>query len=125
MGEKGSLLSQGQKQLVSLARAILSKPDIVIMDEATSSIDSLTEELIQKGTKSLLKNSTGFIIAHRLSTIKSANKILYIDSGKIVEQGTHRELLLQKERYYKLYTRQFREDREKEYNIREKLVFNQ
>jgi ATP-binding cassette subfamily B protein len=119
VGEKGALLSQGQKQLVSLARAILSKPDIVIMDEATSSIDSLTEELIQKGMKSLLKNSTGFIIAHRLSTIKNANRILYIENGKIVEKGTHRELLLQKGKYYNLYTRQFREEREKEYNIRE------
>lgn len=114
VGEKGSLLSQGQKQLVSLARAILSKPDIVIMDEATSSIDSLTEELIQKGMKSLLLKSTGFVIAHRLSTIKNASRILYIDKGRIVEKGTHRELLLQKGRYYNLYTRQFKEEREKE-----------
>ncbi|MHA1729110.1 MAG: ABC transporter ATP-binding protein [Promethearchaeota archaeon] len=107
VGEKGSLLSQGQKQLVSLARAILSRPSIVIMDEATSSIDSLTEELIQKGMKSLLKDSTSFVIAHRLSTIRSTDRILYIDNGKIVESGTHRELLLQKGRYYNLYTRQF------------------
>lgn len=117
VGEEGVLLSQGQKQLISLARAILVNPDIVIMDEATSSVDSITEELIQKGMKSLLKDSTSFVIAHRLSTIRNADRILYIKDGEILESGTHKELLNAKEHYYALFTRQFREEREKELHI--------
>jgi ATP-binding cassette subfamily B protein len=117
VGEEGVLLSQGQKQLISLARAILVKPDIVIMDEATSSVDSITEELIQRGMQSLLKDSTSFIIAHRLSTIRNADRILFIKDGEIEEAGTHKELLNTKGLYYALFTRQFREEREKELHI--------
>ncbi len=117
VGEEGTLLSVGQKQLISLARAILAKPDIIIMDEATSSIDTLTEELIQKGMKSLLKGCTGFVIAHRLSTIKNADRILVIGGGKIRESGSHAELLTQKGHYYNLYTRQFRRQREEALHI--------
>ncbi|MHA2036621.1 MAG: ABC transporter ATP-binding protein [Promethearchaeota archaeon] len=117
VGEGGVLLSQGQKQLISLARALLVKPEIVIMDEATSSVDSVTEKLIQKGTESLLKNSTSFVIAHRLSTIRNADRILFIKDGEIKEAGTHKELLSTKGLYYYLFTRQFREEREKELHI--------
>ncbi len=108
VGEGGVLLSVGQKQLISLARAILANPEIFIMDEATSSVDTLTEMLIQKGMETLMKGRTSFIIAHRLSTIKKADRILVIEEGKIAEMGTHRELLLKKGKYYQLYTRQFR-----------------
>ncbi|MHA2283993.1 MAG: ABC transporter ATP-binding protein [Promethearchaeota archaeon] len=117
VGEGGVLLSQGQKQLISLARALVVKPDIVIMDEATSSVDSITEKLIQKGTQSLLKESTSFVIAHRLSTIQNADRILFIKEGVIKEAGTHKELLTAKGLYYNLFTRQFREEREKEMHI--------
>jgi ATP-binding cassette subfamily B protein len=108
VGEGGSLLSVGQKQLVSLARAILVKPEIFIMDEATSSVDTLTEALIQQGMEMLMQNSTSFVIAHRLSTIKRANRILVIEDGQIAEIGTHAELLRKRGKYYQLYTRQFR-----------------
>lgn len=111
-GEGGVLLSFGQKQLISLARAILAKPEIIIMDEATSSIDTITESLIQKGIEALLKDSTAFIIAHRLSTIKNADRILYIENGEIQEMGSHRGLLKLKGLYYKLYTSQFRAEME-------------
>jgi ATP-binding cassette subfamily B protein len=114
VGEGGVLLSVGQKQLISLARAILAKPDIFIMDEATSSVDTLTEALIQKGMETLLKDCTSFVIAHRLSTIRRADRILVIENGGISEMGTHAELLRQKGHYYRLYTRQFREEREQE-----------
>jgi len=107
VGEGGVLLSVGQKQLISIARAILAKPSIIIMDEATSSIDTLTEEMIQRGIDALLKNSTSFIIAHRLSTIRRADRILVIENGRIKEQGTHKELLSKKGHYYKIYTTQF------------------
>lgn len=109
VGEGGVLLSTGQKQLISLARAILSKPDIFIMDEATSSVDTLTEALIQQGMEALMKQSTTFVIAHRLSTIRRADRILVLQDGRIEELGTHRELLRQRGHYYRLYTRQFRE----------------
>ena len=115
VGESGNHLSVGQKQLVSLARAVLKDPEIFIMDEATSSIDTMTENLIQQGMDKIMEGRTSFIIAHRLSTIRGSDRILVIDDGKIIESGTHRELLAQRGRYYNLYTRQFREDKENEY----------
>ena len=108
VGESGVLLSTGQKQLISLARAVLAQPDIFIMDEATSSVDTLTESLIQQGMEALMKQATSFVIAHRLSTIRRADRILVLQDGRIVELGTHRELLRQRGHYYRLYTRQFR-----------------
>lgn len=116
VGEGGNLLSVGQKQLLSLARAVLANPEIFVMDEATSSVDTLTETLIQKGMHRLLESSTSFIIAHRLSTIKKADRILVIENGKIAEMGSHSELLKQKGKYYQLYTRQFRNQLEAAYN---------
>ncbi|MCJ7823737.1 MAG: ABC transporter ATP-binding protein/permease, partial [Anaerolineales bacterium] len=114
VGEGGILLSVGQKQLVSLARALLADPEIFIMDEATSSIDTLTEARIQQGMAALTKERTSFIIAHRLSTIKRADRILVIENGKIIEMGTHGKLLEKKGYYYKLYTEQFRRQLEQE-----------
>jgi len=102
-GEGGNRLSAGQKQLISLARAIVADPQILIMDEATSSVDTETEQQIQKGMDSLLNGRIGFIIAHRLSTIRQADHILFIDEGRIVEQGTHRELMVEGGRYHALY----------------------
>ena len=115
VGEGGNLLSVGQKQLISLARAVLREPDIFIMDEATSSVDTITESLIQKGMENLMENRTSFIIAHRLSTIRKADRILYIKDGKIAEMGTHQELLRKKGLYYRLYTQQFRQDMAQEF----------
>jgi ATP-binding cassette subfamily B protein len=117
VGEAGSLLSTGQKQLISLARAVLADPQIFIMDEATSSVDTLTEALIQRGMEQLMKNRTSFIIAHRLSTIRRADRILVIENGQIAEMGTHAELLHQRGKYYRLYTQQFRFEQEQEYGI--------
>lgn len=108
VGEGGNLLSVGQKQLISLARAVLARPEIFIMDEATSSVDTLTEALIQKGMETLMQGRTSFVIAHRLSTIKRANRILVIEDGRIAEIGTHAELLHKRGKYYQLYTKQFR-----------------
>lgn len=110
VGEGGILLSTGQKQLISFARVILADPKVFILDEATSSIDTETEQLIQSATTTVLKNRTSFIVAHRLSTIKNADRILVIRDGKITESGTHRELLKLKGYYYNLYTTQFREE---------------
>jgi ATP-binding cassette subfamily B protein len=107
VGEGGSLLSVGQKQLISLARAVLAQPEIFIMDEATSAVDTLTEALIQRGMEQLMSGRTSVIIAHRLSTIKRANRILVIADGRIVEMGTHRQLLYAQGHYYELYTQQF------------------
>lgn len=107
VGEGGSKLSLGQRQLLSFARAILANPKILILDEATSSIDTKTEVLIQKVTNKLLEGRTSFIVAHRLSTIINADLILVIKDGKIVEQGTHKELLLLGKEYYNLYKAQF------------------
>ena len=117
VGEAGNLLSTGQKQLISLARAVLANPEIFIMDEATSSVDTLTEALIQKGMENLMIGRTSFVIAHRLSTIKRADRILVIENGRIAEMGTHAELLQQRGHYYRLYTRQFRHEMGKEYNL--------
>ena len=114
VGEGGNLLSVGQKQLISLARAVLAEPDLFIMDEATSSVDTITESLIQKGLSVLLENRTSFIIAHRLSTIKRADRIILIDDGRITEMGSHSELLKKKGHYYRLYTQQFRKKLEDE-----------
>jgi ATP-binding cassette subfamily B protein len=107
VGEGGSLLSTGEKQLVSFARAIISDPAIFVLDEATSSVDTETEYLIQQAITNILKNRTSFIIAHRLSTIRSADRILVIRDGKITEQGTHSYLLSQKGYYARLYRNQF------------------
>lgn len=112
VGEGGNLLSVGQKQLISLARAVLANPEIFVMDEATSSVDTLTEALIQKGMETLMNGRTSFVIAHRLSTIRRADRILFIEGGRIVEQGTHAELLRARGRYYRLYTQQFRHELE-------------
>ncbi len=112
VGEGGSLLSVGQKQLISLARAILAQPELFIMDEATSSVDTLTEALIQQGMERMMNGRTSFIIAHRLSTIKQADRILVIKNGTIAENGTHAQLIRAKGHYYRLYTQQFRKERE-------------
>ena len=110
VGEGGNLLSVGQKQLISLARAVLADPEIFVMDEATSSVDTLTEALIQQGMENMMKGRTSFIIAHRLSTIKRANRILVIEKGAVTESGTHAELLRKGGHYYNLYTQQFRDE---------------
>ena len=107
--EGGATLSVGQRQLISFARALLSNPRILILDEATSSVDTQTEQIIQKALATLLQGRTSFVIAHRLSTITSADKIVVIDGGRIVEQGTHAELLDLKGRYYELYKTGFQE----------------
>jgi ATP-binding cassette subfamily B protein len=104
VGEGGDKLSTGQKQLVSLARAVLAEPRIFILDEATSSIDTETEKLVQEATSILLKGRTSFVIAHRLSTIREADIILVVHDGKIIERGTHEELMAAKGEYYSLYT---------------------
>lgn len=117
VGEGGNLLSTGQKQLISLARAVLAQPEIFIMDEATSSVDTLTEALIQKGMEHLMHGRTSFIIAHRLSTIRRADRILVIEGGRIAEMGNHSELLRQRGHYYRLYTQQFRSQLEQEYSV--------
>ncbi len=110
VGEGGGLLSTGQKQLISFARAILADPKIFVLDEATSSIDTETEMLIQDAIRTILTGRTSFIIAHRLSTVRSADVILVIRDGKVQEKGTHEELMAAKGYYYKLYTNQFLED---------------
>lgn len=114
VGEGGGRLSTGQKQLISFARAILANPSIFILDEASSSIDTETEQIIQSAIESVLQDKTTFIIAHRLSTIVNADRILLIDKGEIVEDGTHSQLMHLKDRYYRLYTNQFNEDRQNE-----------
>ena len=115
VGEGGNLLSMGQKQLISLARAVLAKPEIFIMDEATSSVDTLTEALIQIGMEALMKGRTSFIVAHRLSTIRRANRIVVIENGRIAEIGSHAELLKLRGHYYRLYTQQFKYEKEQAY----------
>lgn len=110
VGEGGDLLSTGEKQLLSFARAILADPRIFVLDEATSSIDTVTEKLIQDAIEHLMKGRTSFVIAHRLSTIRQADVILVVKDGQIVERGTHLELMEKKGYYYNLYTRQYQEE---------------
>lgn len=109
VNERGSRLSQGQRQLVAFARTLLSDPKILVLDEATSSIDAKTEKLVQQGLQALLRGRTSFIIAHRLSTIKNCDRILYIADKGIAEMGSHRELLEKRGKYYQLYTAQIEE----------------
>jgi ATP-binding cassette subfamily B protein len=109
VGEGGNMLSVGQKQLISLARAVLAQPEIFIMDEATSSVDTLTEALIQRGMEALMRGRTSVVIAHRLSTIRRADRILVIEDGRIAEMGSHAQLLRKQGHYYRLYTQQFRQ----------------
>lgn len=106
VNERGSRLSQGQKQLIAFARTLLADPKILVLDEATSSIDAKTEKLLQQGLQALLKGRTSFIIAHRLSTIKNCNRIMYVSDKGIAESGSHEELLAKKGHYYQLYTAQ-------------------
>jgi len=112
VGEGGNRLSTGEKQLISFARAILADPRIFVLDEATSSVDTETEKIIQDAIQKVLKGRTSFIIAHRLSTIRSADRILVINDGIIIEDGTHNELMKKKGHYYRLYTNQFIEEKE-------------
>ena len=110
VGEGGSRLSTGQKQLVSFARALLANPRLFIMDEATSSIDTETEKLIQDGLQTIFQGRISFVIAHRLSTIRTADRILVIEKGKIIESGSHSELIAKKAHYHALYTQQFTQE---------------
>jgi ATP-binding cassette subfamily B protein len=114
VGEGGNRLSTGQRQLVSFARAVLADPQIFVMDEATSSVDTETEQVIQRGLSRVLEGRLSFVIAHRLSTIKAADRILVIDGGRVVEDGTHRELIARGGRYHELYTGQFTRVRSEE-----------
>ena len=107
VGERGVKLSGGQRQRLSIARAMLASPRILILDEATSSLDSESEAMIQSGLNALMKGRTTFVIAHRLSTIRRADQILVIEQGRIVERGTHQQLYALSGRYYDLYTRQY------------------
>ncbi|MEG1774773.1 MAG: ATP-binding cassette domain-containing protein, partial [Oscillospiraceae bacterium] len=110
LGEDATNISQGQRQLLTIARAVLSDPDILILDEATSSVDTRTEILIQKAMQNLMQGRASFVIAHRLSTVRDADAILVLKDGEILERGTHEELLAQKGFYHKLYNSQFSEE---------------
>ena len=110
VGEGGDLLSTGEKQLISFARAILADPRILVLDEATASVDTLTEQKIQAAIDTIIQGRTSLVIAHRLSTVRNAYLILVVMDGKIVEQGTHAELLKQKGHYFRLYTRQYEDE---------------
>jgi ATP-binding cassette subfamily B protein len=114
VGESGSRLSTGQKQLICFARAVLADPAFYVLDEATASIDTETERIVQDAIETTMKEKTSFVVAHRLSTIVSADRILVIKKGKIVEDGTHRQLMEQKGYYYRLYTNQFKESLERQ-----------
>jgi len=122
IGQGGDKLSTGQKQLISIARAILADGRIMVMDEATSSVDTKTEQLINGMTSDLLKDKTSFIIAHRLSTVKNADIIILVDNGQIVEMGSHRELLKKQGAYYNLYTSQWEEDEQDKFFKKLKTV---
>ncbi len=123
VGEGGSRLSTGQKQLLSFARALIADPALLVLDEATSSIDTQTEAAIQKAIATILEGRTSFIVAHRLSTIVNADRILVIEQGEIVEQGSHRQLIEQKGQYYQLYLNQFTQKQEDQYIERRKLQY--
>ena len=110
VGEGGDLLSTGEKQLISFARAVLADPKILILDEATASVDTITEAKIQAAMESVTAGRTSLMIAHRLSTVRNADMILVVRNGKIVEQGTHPELIRQHGYYYELYTRQYEDE---------------
>jgi ATP-binding cassette subfamily B protein len=110
VGEGGGKLSTGEKQLISFARAIISDPRIFVLDEATSSIDTQTERMIQDAIEKVLQGRTSFVIAHRLSTIVNSDRILVIEKGEVVEEGTHEELMAFKGHYHNLYTNQYREN---------------
>ena len=114
VGEGGNQLSTGQKQLIALARAVIADPQIFVMDEATSSVDTQTERAIQTAIERVLENRISFVIAHRLSTIRNADRILVIENGQIVEEGTHHELIRMRGHYYELYTSQFTHEREEQ-----------
>jgi len=107
INEEGSNISQGQRQLLTIARAILADPEVLILDEATSSVDTRTEMAIQEAMRTLMQGRTSFVIAHRLSTIRSADHILVMQHGRLVEQGSHEELLQRRGAYYELYQSQF------------------
>ena len=106
----GSGLSQGQRQLISIARAAVADPPVMILDEATSSIDTRTEAIVQAGMDSLMKGRTVFVIAHRLSTIKNSDVIMVLEKGRIIERGSHEDLIKEKGKYYQLYTGAFELD---------------
>ena len=105
--EDGANLSQGQRQLLAIARAAVSSPPVLILDEATSSVDTRTEKLIEIGMDRLMENRTVFVIAHRLSTVRNAKAIIVLENGEVIERGSHEELVAKKGRYYRLYTGQF------------------
>jgi len=108
VGERGIKLSTGQKQRIAIARALIRDPKILILDEATSSLDSESEKLVQEALENLIKGRTTFIVAHRLSTIRKADKILVLEKGGIIEEGSHEELIKKKGAYFKFYSLQFK-----------------
>ena len=110
VGEGGDLLSTGEKQLLSFARAILADPRILVLDEATASVDTITEQKIQAAIDTIIRGRTSIVIAHRLSTVRSADLILLVRDGRIVERGKHEELMRQRGQYYRLYTRQYEDE---------------
>ncbi|MCK5736169.1 MAG: ATP-binding cassette domain-containing protein, partial [Spirochaetaceae bacterium] len=112
VGSGGGKLSVGEKQLISFARAILADPAIFVLDEATSSVDTETEERIRSAIHKVLEGRTSFLIAHRLSTVREADRILVLSQGRVIEEGSHEDLMKEKGSYWKLYTRQFFEENE-------------